>query len=90
MKKTTKNNVKKFAIKMSIFASVTTASIHISKHPDIIYKGQKTVNSILNKNKSKTVDDIIDDMMSSNDSGIFSKSLNRMLTVEEAAAKGFL
>ena len=90
MKKTTKNNVKKFAIKMSIFASVTTASIYISKHPDIIYKGQKTVNSILNKNKSKTVDDIIDDMMSSNDSGIFSKSLNRMLTVEEAAAKGFL
>lgn len=82
---TTKKNVKKFAIKTSLFTAGIALSVYVSKHPEIVTKGSKAVDRILNKNGSKTVVDSVRDL---NDSGLFSKSLNRNLTVEEAIANG--
>ena len=80
--KTTRNNVKKFAIKMSIFTSSIAASIYISKHPEIITKGMKMCSEIFNKNKGKTVEDII------TYGGVYSEKLGRFLTDAELAANG--
>lgn len=50
-------------------------------------KGIDTFDKILKKNSAKKVSDIASS--ASSNSGIYSKSLGRMLTVEEVIAKGF-
>lgn len=82
---TTKKNVTKFAVKTAIFAAGMSASVYISKHPEIVANGARKANDILAKNGSKTVSSTVKDL---NDSGLFSQSLNRNLTVEEAIARG--
>ena len=76
--KTDKKNIKKFVIKTSILVSAVGLSIYIKNNPKTIYKGMNIVSKILKKEKPKL------------NSDIFSKSLNRLLTVEEAMNKGFM
>ena len=85
--KTTHENVKKFAVKTSITAAMTGASIYIRKHPQILMKGMKATGKVLNKNNNKTIKDAAD--MASNYQ-VYSKKLGRMLTVEELIAKGLM
>lgn len=82
---TTKKNVTKFVAKTAIFTAGMSLSMYISKHPEIVANGARKANDILAKNGSKTVADAVSDL---NDSGLFSSSLNRNLTVAEAIEKG--
>ena len=41
--KTTKKNVQKLAIKTAILSANTALSVYISKHPEVIYKGMRSV-----------------------------------------------
>ena len=82
---TTKKNVTKFLAKTAIFTAGMSLSVYISKHPEVIANGTRKANDILAKNGSKTVADAVSDL---NDSGLFSQSLNRNLTVAEAIEKG--
>ena len=76
--KTDKKNIKKFVIKTSIFVSAIALSIYIKNNPKIVLKGIDIVSKILKKDKPKL------------NSDVFSKTLNRFLTVEEAMNKGFM
>lgn len=80
--RTSRKNVKKFAVKTSIFAATMGVSVYISKHPEVVVKGMKATDKVLNKNK--TIKDAAD--MASNYQ-VYSKKLGRMLTVEELIAK---
>lgn len=82
---TTKKNVAKFVTKTAIFAAGMSLSVYISKHPEIVANGARKANDILAKNGTKTVASAVSDL---NDSGLFSQSLNRNLTVAEAIEKG--
>lgn len=83
--KTSRKNVKKFAVKTSIFAATIGASVYMSKHPEVVVKGMKAIDKVLNKNKA--IKDAAD--MASNYQ-VYSKKLGRMLTVEELIAKGLM
>ena len=82
---TTKKNVTKFAVKTSIFTAGMLLSVYISKNPEIVAKGARKANDVLAKNGAKTVANAAKDL---NDSGLFSSSLNRNLTVAEAIERG--
>lgn len=82
---TTKKNVTKFVAKTAIFTAGMSLSVYISKHPEIVANGARKTNSILAKDGSKSVTSVVSDL---NDSGLFSQSLNRNLTVAEAIEKG--
>lgn len=82
---TTKKNVTKFVAKTAIFTAGMSLSVYISKHPEIVTNGARKANDILAKNGTKTVASAVSDL---NDSGLFSQSLNRNLTVAEAIEKG--
>ena len=82
---TTKKNVKKFVVKTAIFTAGMSLSVYISKHPEIVVNGARKANNVLAKNGTKTVASTVQDL---NDSGLFSKALNRNLTVAEAIEKG--
>ena len=82
---TTKKNVTKFAAKTAIFTAGMSLSVYIAKHPEIVAKGARKANDVLAKNGSKTVVDTAKDL---NDSGLFSHTLNRNLTVAEAIERG--
>ena len=82
---TTKKNVTKFVAKTAIFAAGMSLSVYISNHPEIVTNGARKANDILAKNGTKTVASAVSDL---NDSGLFSQSLNRNLTVAEAIEKG--
>ena len=82
---TTKKNVTKFVAKTAIFTAGMSLSMYISKHPEIVSKGVRKANDVLAKNGSKTVASATKDL---NDSGLFSNSLNRNLTVAEAIERG--
>lgn len=82
---TTKKNVTKFAAKTAIFTAGMSLSVYISKHPEIVAKGAIKANDVLAKNGAKTVVNAAKDL---NDSGLFSSSLNRNLTVAEAIERG--
>lgn len=84
--KTTKKNVAKFALKTGITLSGVALSAYLSKHPEVVMNGMDAFDEILKKNSAKTVSDIASSV--SYNSGLYSKSLGRMLTVEEAIAKG--
>lgn len=84
-KPTSKSNIKKFAIKSGIAIAGVSMSIYLSKHPEIITKGMRTVSKVLNKNGSKTFDD--DEFA---DFAIYSEKLGRFLTEQELIDKGFL
>lgn len=81
----TRKNVTKFVAKTAIFASTISLSVYIAKHPEIVSKGARKVDDMLNKNGSKTFSSVKKDL---NDSGLFSKSLGRNLTIDEAIARG--
>lgn len=85
--KTTKKNAAKFALKTGITLSGVALSVYLSKHPEVVMKGIDAFDKILKKNSAKKVSDIA--ISASSNSGIYSKSLGRMLTVEEVIAKGF-
>ena len=82
--KTTKEATKKFAVKSSMFIAGIAVSSYIAKHPDIVIKGNKAVNNFLKKKGSLTVEKTVVD------SGIYSKSLGRMLTISEAIEVGLI
>ena len=78
--KTSSKAKKNFAIKSSLVIGSMAVAGYIMKHPDVIDKGKRTVSSFLRKNGTKNI---------TNNSGIFSKSLGRMLTISEAIELGF-
>ena len=78
--KTTKKAKQNFAIKASLSVSTIALSVYIAKHPETIIKGKKAVDRVLRNNKTTVKQSV--------DSGIYSKSLGRMLTVDEAIKKG--
>ena len=82
-KPTSKSNIKKFAIKSGIAIAGVSMSIYLSKHPEIITKGTRTVSKVLNKNGSKAVDEFAD-------FAVYSKTLGRFLTEQELIDKGLL
>lgn len=77
--KTSKTAKKKFLIKSTIAASGIALSVYLRKHPEVVMKG---INAI-NKHKNMSIANLKD-----NTSGIYSKKLKRMLTIEEAIAAG--
>ena len=83
--KTNKKGVKKFILKMSIFASAMGISIYLKNHPKTLMKGMDVVSNILKKEKEKEIGIGI-----VKDSHIFSKKLGRLLTIEEATTAGFM
>lgn len=80
--KTTKEAKTAFAIKSSLFVGSMALTAYLSTHPKAIEKGEKIVKNLLKKKVSTIVTKPVD-------SGIYSKSLGRMLTVEEAIEAGF-
>ena len=80
--KTTKEAKIKFAVKSSIFIAGMTVSLYVAKHPDIVNKGKIAAEKILKKKGSLNVKTVID-------SGIYSESLGRMMTIAEAMDAGF-
>lgn len=82
--KTTKEAKIKFAVKSSIFMAGITVSLYVAKHPDIVNKGKISAEKILKKKGSLNVEKTVVD------SGIYSKSLGRMLTIAEAMDAGLI
>lgn len=82
--KTTKEAKIKFAVKSSIFIAGMTVSLYVAKHPDIVNKGKIAAEKILKKKGSLNVEKPVVD------SGIYSKSLGRMLTIAEAMDAGLI
>ena len=82
--KTTKEAKIKFAVKSSIFIAGMTVSLYVAKHPDIVNKGKIAAEKILKKKGSLNVEKTVVD------SGIYSKSLGRMLTIAEAMDAGLI
>ncbi len=76
--KTTRKNVKKFAIRASIAAASVAAAVYISKHPQIVANGMK----VFDKNKGKAIEDI------ATYGGVYSEKLGRFLTDAELEAHG--
>ena len=74
--KTTKEAKTAFAIKSSLFAGSIALTAYVAKHP-------KTVSNLLKKNGSLNVKTI-------SDSGIYSKTLGRMMTIGEAVEAGLM
>lgn len=72
-----------FAIRSLLSVASIFATVYVSKHPEQVIKGQKAAKDMF----KKTVSDI--KPKANVDSGIFSKTLNRMLTIEEAMDLGF-
>ena len=83
-KPTSKSNIKKFAIKSGIAIAGVSMSIYLSKHPEIITKGARSVSKILNKNGSKAFDGEFADY------SVYSKKLGRFLTEQELIDNGLL
>ena len=81
--KTTKEAKTAFAIKSSLFTAGIALTAYIAKHPKTIEKGQKVVENLLKKNGSLNVKTV-------SDSGIYSKSLGRMMTIGEAIEAGLI
>ena len=82
--KTTKEAKIKFAVKSSIFIAGMTVSLYVAKHPEIVSKGKIAAEKILKKKGSLNVEKTV------SDSGIYSKSLGRMLTIAEAMDAGLI
>ena len=82
--KTTKEAKIKFAVKSSIFIAGMTVSLYVANHPDIVNKGKIAAEKILKKKGSLNVEKTVVD------SGIYSKSLGRMLTIAEAMDAGLI
>lgn len=61
-----------------------TVSLYVAKHPDIVNKGKIAAEKILKKKGSLNVEKTVVD------SGIYSKSLGRMLTIAEAMDAGLI
>ena len=80
--KTTKEAKIAFAIKSSLFVGSMALTSYVSTHPRAIEKGEKIVKNLLKGKASTIVNKPVD-------SGIYSKSLGRMLTVAEAFEAGF-
>ena len=74
--KTTTQAKTAFAIKSSLFAGSIALTAYVAKHP-------KAVQKILKKNGSLNVKTV-------SDSGIYSKSLGRMMTIGEAVEAGLI
>ena len=81
--KTTKEAKTAFAIKSSLFAGSIALTAYVAKHPKTIEKGQKVVENLLKKNGSLNVKTV-------SDSGIYSKTLGRMMTIGEAIEAGLI
>ena len=81
--KTTKEAKTAFAIKSSLFVGGMALTAYVAKHPSAVNKGQKVVENLLKKKGSLNVKTVVD-------SGIYSKSLGRMLTIEEAFEAGLI
>lgn len=81
--KTSAKGKRNFAIRLVITAGTIAAAKFIADHPDAISKGKKKVDDVLGKSSQ----DLVKDMFV--DSGIYSKSLGRMLTFAEVEALGF-
>lgn len=71
--KPSKEAVALFAAKTTLLVGSMAASVYVAKHPEIIQKGA----NFIKKNSSKTIEEI------SSATEIYSKSLGRMLTLEE-------
>ena len=80
--KTTKEAKKAFAVRSSLFIASMGITAYIATHPDTFDKGQKTVENFLKKKGSLNVKTVVD-------SGIYSESLGRMMTIAEAMDAGF-
>ena len=80
--KTTKEAKIAFAIKSSLFVGGMALTSYVAKHPSAIEKGEKTVKNLLKRKGFTIVNKPVD-------SGIYSKSLGRMLTIAEALEAGF-
>lgn len=80
--KTTKEAKTAFAIKSSLFIGSIALTAYVATHPNAIEKGEKIVKNLLKEKASTIVNKPVD-------SGIYSKSLGRMLTVAEALEAGF-
>ena len=80
--KTTKEAKTAFAIKSSLFVGSMALTAYVATHPSAIEKGEKIVKNLLKEKVSTIVNKPVD-------SGIYSKSLGRMLTVAEAFEAGF-
>ena len=74
--KTTTQAKTAFAIKSSLFAGSIALTAYVAKHP-------KAVQNLLKKNGSLNVKTVAD-------SGIYSKSLGRMMTIGEAIEAGLI
>ena len=74
--KTTTQAKTAFAIKSSLFAGSIALTAYVAKHP-------KAVQNLLKKNGSLNVKTV-------SDSGIYSKSLGRMMTIGEAIEAGLI
>lgn len=82
--KTTKKGLNRFAIKSIVFISAVGLASYVSKNPEIMKKGINTTQNLLSIHGKKSLPTI------SNDSGFYSKTLGRMLSVEEAITNGLL
>lgn len=80
--KTTDKAKRRFAIKSAVWIGSMAAAAYIKKHPEILMKGKNSVDSTLKKMSDINLDDL------SADSGIYSKSLGRMLTLKEVIDAG--
>ena len=80
--KTTKEAKIAFAVRSSLFIASMGITAYIATHPDTFDKGRKTGENFLKKKGSLNVKTVVD-------SGIYSKSLGRMMTIAEAMDAGF-
>jgi len=80
--KTSDKAKKLFAIKTAMWIGSMALTSYVATHPKVIEDGQKAVSSLLRK--PEKVEEAV-----STDSGIYSKSLGRNLTVTEAFDLGF-
>lgn len=85
--KTTRKAVKNFAMRAGVFALGMGIAAYIRKHPESVIKGADTVKKILSIHGTKTVSSVSKIV---EDSGFYSKTLGRVLSIEEAISKGLL
>lgn len=80
--KTSAKAKRNFAIKMSLMIGPMVLATFLKKHPYVVDNGRKVVNDFLKKYEEIPIEHM------SVDSGIYSKSLERMLTIQEATDLG--
>ena len=79
----TREGKRNFAIRSLLTIATLSATTYMATHPTQVAKGEKAVKNMLKKSVSSIKP------KATVDSGIFSKSKNRMLTIAEAMDLGF-